>query len=279
MSVLVRLKPDFWDHEDVAAGPYKHLFNFRRIWKLTVLLMVVANLVPLIALTLMDYRATKNSVKSEIMLRTSQLISNTSRNVSFFFSLRRSALDFIVKNHMFSELKDPKQLTSILENLNRSFGGFEDLGVIEDSGTQVTYVGPYHLEDADYSGQRWYRKVLAQGKYIGNMHIGLRNSPHTDMAVKQNLPDGTFYLLRASLDTGLFNNLISQIEVRTQGDAFIIDREGALQTPSHPREEGLTKVAFTVPKYSPDSRVIEHKIPGGAPAIVGYSYLPIRPLF
>ena len=145
ISIFRRLKPDFWDHEDVASGPYKHLFDLRRIWKMVVTLMAIVIFVPIIFLTLIDYRATRNSVESEIALNTSRLISNTRRSVSFFLAERRSALRFVVVDNDLEELKDPSRLAVILRNLNKGFGGFEDLGLIDSLGRQIAYAGPYKL--------------------------------------------------------------------------------------------------------------------------------------
>jgi len=103
MSILKRLKPKFWDHEDVAAGPYKHLFNFRRIWELAVLLTVGMTLIPMIALTLIDHKFTKNAIESGILLQMSRLVSNTRRTISFFMAERRSALDIGRFNDLFSQ--------------------------------------------------------------------------------------------------------------------------------------------------------------------------------
>ena len=77
MTILEKLKPKFWDYQDVAAGPYKHLFNFRRIWKLAVVLISLVALIPLTSITLIDYGVTQHSVESEVLLRTAQLVSNT----------------------------------------------------------------------------------------------------------------------------------------------------------------------------------------------------------
>jgi len=153
MSILKRLKPKFWDHEDVAAGPYKHLFNFRRIWELAVLLTVGVTLIPMIALTLIGHKFTKNAIESEIFLQMSRLVSNTRRTISFFIAERRSALDFVAQDNSPEALRDPKRLASILENLERGFGGFEDLGVIEQNGDQRTYAGPNKLQNVNYLNQ------------------------------------------------------------------------------------------------------------------------------
>ena len=86
MTVWKKLKPKFWDYVDAAAGPFAHLFNFRRLWQLAVLLTVGVALVPLVAITAIDYQVTQKSIESEIALRTSRLVSNTRRAVSFFLA-------------------------------------------------------------------------------------------------------------------------------------------------------------------------------------------------
>src|SRR3989339_625131 len=117
MNLFEKLKPKFWDYQDIAAGPYKHLFNFRRIWNLAVVLVSLVALIPLIAITLIDYGVTQHSVESEVLLRTARLVSNTWRTVSFFLAQRRSALDFVVKDNSYISLNDPERLSVILENL------------------------------------------------------------------------------------------------------------------------------------------------------------------
>ena len=185
-----RLKPKFWDYHDVAAGPYRHLFNFRRIWKWAVLLTAAVVLAPLISITLIDYNVTQHSIESEIMLRTSRLVSNTQRNISFFLVERKSALDFIDHENTFEQLNDQIRLDEILANLKNAFGGFVDLGVIDSSGTQRNYAGPYTLEGKDYSDQDWFREVVTRGVYISDVFLGFRRVPHLVIAVKHALPTG-----------------------------------------------------------------------------------------
>ncbi len=123
---------------------------------------------------------TQNSIESEIALRTSRLVSNTRRAVSFFLEERRSALDFIVRDNSFEDLNDPERLQAILNNLKSSFGGFTDLGVIDPLGYQRIYVGPYRLEGVDYSGQAWYREVLERGVHISDVFPGISAGPPYD---------------------------------------------------------------------------------------------------
>ena len=277
MSIIKRLKPAFWDHEDVAAGPYKHLFNFRRIWQLAVLLTAGVTLIPMVILTLIDHKVTKNAIESEFFLRMSRLVSNTSGTISFFISERRAALDFVVQDNPLEALRDPERLASVLESLRKGFGGFEDLGVIESNGIQRTYAGPYKLEDVNYSNQGWYRDILERGLYMSDVVLGLRQVPHLDIAAKQTLPNGSFYILRAAIDTERFNDLLSRFRASGLGDAFIINHRGILQTQSWSYGKVLEKIALSVPEYSKEIKVVETETADNDPLIVGYSYIPETP--
>ena len=145
MTLWSSLKPVFWDHQDVASGPYKHLFNFRRMWKLAVFSTAAVALAPLIFMTVVDYNVNQQAIESDIYYQTARLVSNTRRSISFFLSERRSALNFIDKDNSYQALGDPLRLLALLENLKKGFGGFTDLGVIDDTGLKHTYVGPYKL--------------------------------------------------------------------------------------------------------------------------------------
>ncbi len=277
ISIFSRLKPRFWDHEDAIGGPYKHHFDFRRIWKRAVLATATVALVPLIIWALAGYRLNLDTTEAELELRTSQLVSNSWRSVSLFISERRSVLDFIAHDNTFETLNDTDRLTAILDNLNKRFGGFTDLGVIDSSGVQQTYVGPHQLGGLDYSNEPWFRQVLKHRVYISELVMGYRKEPHLDFAVKRDLPDGSFFVLRAALDAQKFNELIAQFEVGKKTDAFVINREGVLQTPSRYYGSVLKKIQIRIPDYSPKAQVFESKNDKSERTVIGYAYIPETP--
>jgi signal transduction histidine kinase len=277
MTLIEKIKPKFWDHQDVSAGPYKPLFNFRRIWRLAVLLTAGVTLVPLIFMAFIDYRVTQQAIESEILLRTARLVSNTRRSIAFFLGERKSALDFINKDNPIAALNDPNRLMVLLKNLKEGFGGFVDLGVIDSTGVQRTYVGPYHLEGINYSNQEWFRQVVQKGLYISDVFEGFRQVPHLVIAAKHDLPGGSFSVLRATLETERFNDLLSGLEMSGLGDAFIINRQGNLQTPSHSHGKVLDRVSFPIPQYAPKTQVFERKNARGGPQVVGYAYISETP--
>ena len=255
-----------------------HLFNYRRIWRSVVLLTGGVALIPLIVITIVDYKVTQQSTESEILMRTTRIVSNTRRAISFFLSERRSALEFIAQDNSFESLNDPKRLLSILENLQKSFGGgFVDIGVIDSSGNQRNYVGPYELEGRNYLDQEWYSEAVDHGVHISDVFLGYRQVPHMVIAVKRVMPDGSFCILRAAIGITPFEELLSNLELEGMGDAFIINYEGILQTPSRYHGKVLDKLSLEIPSYSNKSEVFEVKDSDGQDAVIGYRFIDKTP--
>jgi two-component system NtrC family sensor kinase len=274
MPILKKLKPDFLDHRDVAAGPYKHHFDFLRIWKRAILVTATVALVPLIIWALSGYRLTMETIESELVLRTSKLVSNSWRSVSLFLNERRSVLDFIAHDNRLETLKEPARLAHILENLNNRFGGFMDLGVIDSSGKQISHAGSHQMQGLDYNQQHWFQAVQKRGVYIGELVTGARNEPHVDFAVKRELADGSFFALHAVLKQDQLTESIAQIDVPPRGDLFIISHEGVLQTPSRYFGPVFNKISMAIPEYSPKTRVFESINAKKDRIVIGYAYVP-----
>lgn len=275
--MLKGIKPQFWNDRVTDRGPFKRLFNFRRIWRLAVMLVSCVAIVPLFMLAIFDYNVTKHSTEAQINLRVTKLVSNTDRTLSFFLEERRYALDFIVNSYSYSQLSDPKQLVDILVNLKQTMGGFVDLGLIHASGEQVCYVGPYDLEGKNYTDEDWFQEVLERGLYISDVFMGFREVPHLVIAIKHQKPDGSFYVFRATLDTMRFNQVLSQIELIGQGDMFLINHEGVIQTPSIYFGNVLDTLALEVPQFSDQAQVFSMENEHGQSLIIGYSYIKGTP--
>jgi two-component system NtrC family sensor kinase len=278
MALLKKLKPAFWNVRPQAQGASKYLFNYLRIWKLSVLLTSIVVLVPLIFITVVSYTVMARDLETEYSLRTSRIVSNARRTIDFFLSERRSALKFIVNDNTFSELYDPVRLSAILESLKKSFGdGFMDLGIIEGHGKQTTYVGPFALQNKDYHNQPWFNQAVDQGVYISDVFLGYRQVPHLIIAVKQSLPNGSFHVLRASLGIQPFEDLLGGLELTGNGDAFIINRQGILQTGSRYHGKVLDSLSLPIPEYSAKTEVAETVDQAGEKLFVGYRFIEGTP--
>ncbi|MBF0377431.1 MAG: two-component sensor histidine kinase [Desulfamplus sp.] len=282
MPIAQYFKPAFLERPSPDNTVYKHTFNFRKIWKMTVLITAAVALIPLISITTIDYNVTQRALESEILLRAGRVASNTKRSIDFFLAKHKSVLDFLINDNTFEEIKNTQHLTEILNHLKTGFGGFVDIGVINSKGIQTAYIGDYKLEGKDYSNQEWFKKAVEHGVYISDVFLGFRNQPHFVIAVKRVYSIGEdqkslikdFYLLRATIDTEHFNELLSGLELSGMGDAFIINHNGIIQTPSRIHGDVLKKIDIPIPEYSEHTEVREYMDSKKNINIVGYAYIP-----
>lgn len=273
-----RIKSIFPGEQVTKREAPRDLFNYRRAWRFVVFLTGGVALVPLIVITLIDYEVTQTAIESEFLLRATWSVSNTKRAIAYFLTERKAALEFIVRDNSFEMLSNPSRLDSILANLRTSFGGgFTDLSVIDSSGLQRNYVGPYELEGKNYGDQDWYKQVVESGVHISDVFLGYRQVPHTVVAVKRLQADGTFFVLRASIGIAPFQDLLSNLEFGGMADAFMINQKGTLQTPSRYYGKVLGTYPLEVPAYSSDARVFETKNIDRRDVVVGYGFIEGTP--
>ncbi len=274
MSLFKKIKPKFWDYHDAAAGHHLYGFSFRRKWKLIVALTSVVALTPLIIMTLIDYRLSRGVIETEMLTNTSRMVSNTSRAVSLFLMQRKSVLDFILQDNSYQSMKEPRRLATILKNLQSGVGGFTDIGLVNAAGNMEAYTGPYRLYGANLCNEKCYRQVLKNGTYIsdvtGDNGVGRR----IVIAIKHDLPENTFFVLRAALDAGLLHRLLSQLDIGPNDDAFIINENGILQTPSRYHGGLYDKIDLPVPKHSSEAKVLEAEDALSNPILIGYAHVP-----
>ena len=259
------------DKQAYLAGKLQGL-HLKKVWMLSFILTSVIAIGPLIFFALVDYDLSRKSVESEAVLRTSRFTSNTWRSIAFFIDERKMVLNFIARDNSLADLNDKERLTEIFNNLKKGFSGLVDLGLIDSSGVHIAYIGPYQLKHKDYRNQLWFKETVRQGKYISDVFTGYRKAPHMVIAVKHMLPNGSFFILRASLEHRL-NSMLSEINASGIGDSFIINKEGLLQTQSKYFGDIFNKIAMPVPVFSDKTKVIEAKI-SGEPFFIGYKYIP-----
>ncbi|XPV76597.1 MAG: sensor histidine kinase [Desulfovibrio sp.] len=270
-------KPEFWGAEP-QSGPYRGLLNYRRVWWLTIIVLLVVSIAPLLVMSFLDFNATRHALMSENTLRTERTTSNTRRSVAHFLDQRRSALELIANTATADELKDPAKMQEVLNGLKKSFGGFIDLGLISCEGTQVTYVGPYNLTGKDYSDQSWLTSTRESGSFISDVFFGFRKVPHLIIAVKFPGTDASKgCILRATLDTQQFNSILSGLDLSGDGDAFLINTAGVVQTPSRGHGGVLEQLNLPVPKYAEHTQTWEGKNNSGKNIIAGYAYIENTP--
>ncbi len=251
--------------------------NYRRMWLNATLSIALVSIGPLLVMTYANHRQYQQAIEEERTRPISRLTASSARSLEFFLDERQSALEFVVREMPHDVLCQEDQLERLLRNLKASFGGFVDLGVIDSEGRQVAYAGPYSLRGQAYRDEDWYEEVLVRGAYTSEVFMGHRHLPHFVIAIRHDDEGSGSYILRASIDTGTLDHQIRGMGAGPGSDAFIIDHDGTLQTPSAMFGAALDRCPLPVPPYSHDARVIDEVTPDGETLLVGYAYIEHSP--
>ncbi|MFA4915327.1 MAG: ATP-binding protein [Syntrophales bacterium] len=151
------------------------------------------------------------------------------RIIELFLKERTSDLQVVAFTNSLDFLRRPLNLRRIFNVINREDWFFTDLGVIDDKGRHLAYIGPYDLMGKNYSQTFWFKEVMKKGIYISDMFLGFRKAPHFIIAVLRS--DGNRkWILRASIDTEYFRSLVENVKMGRTGDVYLSNREGILQT-------------------------------------------------
>ena len=241
--------------EPAAYAP--HIALKRKI----VLIMAIAAIIPLIILAAINYFEFQAAFLREAQTPFRAMVNKTKSSFELFLAERASTVSLMTSLYSYEELADPRTLRRIFLSMEKEFTGFADLGLIDSRGRLVNYVGPHYkeLEGVDYSDQDWFHKVRIHSRYISEVFSGFRHVPHVIVAVHHNAEDGRNWVIRATLDTGQFSRLIESMNLEPSGEAFLINRDGTLQTDSARYGKTFEKIPFSLPSLGQEPVVMESR--------------------
>jgi two-component system NtrC family sensor kinase len=242
-----------------------------------IFLMIFVTIIPLFSMAIINYMQYRKALNNEIVQPLRMLVNKTKHSFELFLAERVSAVSFIASAYSYRELADEKTLNRIFMVMKKEFGGFVDLGLIDSSGIQVNYAGPYQLKGKNYSEQAWFHETKVRGIYISDVFMGYRRIPHFVIAVEHLSDKGEAWILRSTIDTEKFNNLIASMGLDPSTDAFVLNREGILQTPSKLYGKVLDKCSLPLPAISYEPIVFETVGPNGEDIFMAYTYFHFPP--
>jgi signal transduction histidine kinase len=238
--------------------------------RMVVLSTAAVALAPLLILTGVALVRGRQALQAEALQPAASVAATARRSLELFLTERRAALTFLVNDRSFDELCDPEVLARAIRSMNRSLEveAFVDLGIIDQGGNQLCYWGPYDLAGRNYAGQGWFGQVVRRGTYTSDVFLGYRHVPHFVIAIKHELENGGFYVVRATIDAELFGEQLLEVAVQPDDDLFLINREGVLQTRSRRYGRALEPMAWQPVIAAAGSYTIETEDPTGEDLIV-----------
>jgi two-component system NtrC family sensor kinase len=191
--------------------------------------MILVPLVPLVLILGIGYYYFATTVETDTTASMRRIVTDHGQMIERFLQERQADLEFVVDTHGFSALQRPEGLRAIFAALQRQSPAFADLGIFDADGLHVAYQGAYPLQGKVYKDTEWFQQVMAQGTYVSNVFLGFRNVPHFIIAIAREV-DGRPWVIRATIDSLLFSDMVRRFRFGRTGEAFIIDAAGILQT-------------------------------------------------
>lgn len=205
------------------------LHHFISIRRLIFACMLLVPAVPFVATFMIGYFYFSTSLETGAISAMERIVTDHGRIIDSFLAERRTDLEFVLESSRPSDLERPEELSRILGLLKRKSSAFVDLGLIDESGRHVAYEGPYALAGINYKDTDWFHEVMSKGAYISDVFMGYRQVPHFVIAVMRG--DGIQKLiLRATIDTELFSNLVESARIGNTGEVYLLNNEGIYQT-------------------------------------------------
>lgn len=238
-------------------------------------ILLSASFIPLLLIGGVSYYHFSVTLKENSHRYLRNLVRTHQQEIDSFLSEKLSNLKVLSRNHTKEYLMGGNHLSEALDLLRGAYGTFTDLGIIDSAGNHVAYVGPYKLLGKNYKDAPWFKEVTDQGEYISDVFLGFRKVPHIIMAVKKQ-DNGRTWILRATLDTIRFTDLVEAIQIGKTGDAFIVDATGAFQTRPHSQGDLLEKSGFVPGNHSHEITLEERKDEFGIKSIYAYTWLQNR---
>lgn len=207
--------------------------SYRRLRAVLLAWMLGIAISPLLMVAGMGYYYYNDLLQNSEKAQLEWQLEGSIRSIDHMVDRLKSVVQFAAHRGPYNELKNNDNLEKLLSHIQRYYGFFEDLGVINRDGIQRAYYGPYDLHGTDYSKEDWFKEVLEQGVTISRVYMGFREAPHFAVAVSNiDTHSGDAWVLRATIDAVKLQKFVNTIRTSATDDLFLVDDMGILQTPS-----------------------------------------------
>lgn len=209
----------------------KPTINEKFARKVTIVILLIG-LTPLVIVTGVAMDLYRDVYQAMAYSYLEERVQKHARMIDLFLEERLRDIRYCVQASNCEQLQDKGYLQKHLEILQKESGNvFTDMGVVEthEQGRQITYAGPFGLDNALYGAADWFEQASRKDHFISDVFLGLRGFPHFIVAVRKPSGEG-HWIVRATIDFTAFSNVVENLSGGETGRAFILNRMGVLQT-------------------------------------------------
>jgi two-component system, NtrC family, sensor kinase len=202
---------------------------YSRLKRKFVLITLICSLVPLLVVGWIINVYYTSFAKEKMKSSFQAEVESHRKIIQLFLRERTSKLQLLAQTLSKEYLDNMDNLAHVFEIVSQEYGAITDIGVINEQGKHLAYVGPYDLMDKNYSEALWFKRVMEKGSYISDMFTGFRKVPHFIIAIARK-EKGEKWILRATIDTEVFRSLVENVRIGRTGEVYLVNEEGYYQT-------------------------------------------------
>jgi two-component system NtrC family sensor kinase len=258
------------------VDPDKNRYYYRSLTRNIVILMITISIIPFILIGGVTLYYYSRSLKANVMAYLEVIVTEHKVHINTFLDEKLANIQTMADTFTAKQLLDDSFLRKKLNILRERYEDFVDLGIVDSSGYQRAYAGPFRLEDARYSDADWFKRAMGENYFVSDVFLGLRGLPHFIIALKKKDPQGNIWIIRSTIDIERFTSLVENITIGKTGHAFILNRNGEFQTKPRFEKGGRFSLADFYPKEGTEKAgvsIVERKQDFGNKVVYAISAL------
>ena len=103
--------------------------------------MILVPFIPFILVIGIGFYYFTTSLEANTISSMKRIVRDHSQMIDSFLMERKADLEFIVNSYSFNDINRPDRLVKLFEDLQSESNAFADLGVFNESGVHVAYLG------------------------------------------------------------------------------------------------------------------------------------------
>ncbi|HLC17241.1 MAG TPA: ATP-binding protein [Thermodesulfovibrionia bacterium] len=192
--------------------------------------LLLGTFVPLILIAGILLFYFQRAYREEVIAHIVALVKNHRNIIDGFLRNHLDDTRQLVHSNGIEKLMNHDFLNDRLTFLQKEYGSaFVDIGLIDDQGILAAYAGSLQMEKVNYSDETWYKEAVSRDYYISDVFPGTQDVPYFIIAVKEYWR-GKTWIVRSTINFKSFNYLVDNMRLGTTGMAFIMNRDGELQS-------------------------------------------------
>jgi two-component system NtrC family sensor kinase len=235
--------------------------------------MIVIPCIPFILVVGIGYFSFIRSIEVNAISNMKRIVEDHNHMIQSFLNERKADLDFVLNAFSYKDLIQSDKLENIFTILQKESNTFVDIGIFDESGDHKAYHGPYRLTGKNYLDAPWFKQVIKEGCYISDIFLGFRRIPHFIIAVARKEDEKT-WIIRATIDTWMFNNLVKNVRIGKTGESYILNGDGIFQTDRRSGGNLMDKDnSFSIPTKNREIHTFLNTDPSGEIYLYALSWL------